>query len=176
MGVQYEIKVYPWARAQVLVENGQADAFYSASQNSKRDAYAIASEQLLPQRWNWYLLNDSTLDPTQDSFKSKGTVGAIFGSNMLKFAQDNDYKIKAQPPTMEALVKMLNSKRIDAILVNDLVMKEYLKDVNILESRFKTVLSKDKPLRIYFSKKFVNENPWFLDKFNETLKKYQKNQ
>jgi polar amino acid transport system substrate-binding protein len=167
MGVQYEIKVYPWARAQYLVENGQADGFYTASKNAKRDAYAVASDSLIPQRWNWYLLKESKTEP------KNGSVGAILGSNMLKFTKDNNYSIKAQPPTMEALVKMLTSKRVNAILVNDLVMKEYLKEANISESKFKTVLSKDKPLGIYFSKKFVNENPWFLDKFNETLQKYK---
>jgi polar amino acid transport system substrate-binding protein len=176
MSVEYSIKIYPWARAQYLVEIGEADAFYSASINEKRNSYAVPSDSLLPQIWYWYLLQDSKLNPSDTKFKKDAKVGALLGSNMLNYIKSNNFNVDAQPTSTKSLTNMLLKKRLDAILVNDLVMKEYFHKQNISEVKFKKFLSKNKPLKVYFSKEFIRENPWFLDKFNETLKKYQKNQ
>lgn len=172
MKVEYQITIYPWARAQMMVKNGDADAFYAASVNSERDSYATMSNVVIPQNWYWYLDKESKLDPTKPDFKEKANVAALFGSNMLKYLEDNKYKIIGTPNNMDKLVKIIDSKRVDAVLVNDLVIIEYFKSNQINADNYKKVLCQKNPLGIYFSKEFLDENPWFLDKFNSILKKY----
>jgi len=45
MGIKYQIMIYPWARAQIMVKNGDADAFYAASKNAERDSYVCSHIQ-----------------------------------------------------------------------------------------------------------------------------------
>ena len=172
MKVNYHIEIYPWARAQAMVESGESDAFYAASRNSKRDSYAVISDSISPQKWFWYLQEDSKFDPSDTYFLHNARVAALFGSNMFHFLETNGYKINGNAYSMDVLVKMLHTKKIDAILVNDTVAIEYFKNNKILYKKFKKVLFLDKPLGIYFSKKFLKENEGFLEEFNETLKKY----
>lgn len=172
MEVNYHIEVYPWARAQAMVKNGEADAFYTASRNSERDSYAVISDTIAPQKWYWYLQEDSKFDPSDTYFLHNASVAALFGSNMFHYLENNGYKINGNAYSMDVLVKMLNGKKIDAILVNDDVAIEYFKINKILYKKYKKVLFIDKPLGIYFSKKFLKENEGFLEEFNILLKKY----
>ncbi len=45
LGVPYEIRFYPWARAWLMVENGAADAVLSASHNPKREPFQYFTEE-----------------------------------------------------------------------------------------------------------------------------------
>jgi polar amino acid transport system substrate-binding protein len=45
LGVPYEIRFYPWARAWVMVENGAADAILSVSYNPKREPFIYFTEE-----------------------------------------------------------------------------------------------------------------------------------
>lgn len=173
MNADYLIRVLPWVRAQHLVKIGKADSFYVASINEERNFYAVPSDPLLPQIWHWYLLNSSKLSPVDENFRNKAKVASLLGTNMLRYIKNNEYNIEAQSTNMDSLVSMLLKQRVDAIFMNEFAMKEYLNNKNIPESRFKKFSYKSKPLRVYFSKVFLKENPWFLDEFNETLKKYK---
>lgn len=166
----YEIKVVPWKRAQHLVETNMAHGFFSASKNKTRDQYATISEIIAEQKWNWYLLKESSLNPTNDSFRKEASVGGMLGSNMLTWLNTNRYKIKAQPNDTETLVKMLIFKRMDAILANELVMKNVLEKMKLSPEKFHIYLNRNKPLGVYWSKKFLLENPNFLKRFNRLIK------
>lgn len=172
MNVNYEIDIYPWARAQALVEAGKADAFYVASKNISRDIYAVISDPIAPQKWYWYLKKDNVLNPMDPEFINQARVVSLFGSNMYYYLKDNNYKIPGNAYTMDNLVKMLDSGMVDAILMNDLVLAEYFKNNEIDYEVYNKFLCKNKPLGMYFSKKFLKEHREFLEEFNETLKKY----
>jgi polar amino acid transport system substrate-binding protein len=172
MQVNYHIEIYPWARAQAMVKNGEADAFYSASRNATRDNYAVISDTVAPQKWYWYLQEDSQWNPNSSDFVNNAGVAALFGSNMFQYLQKYNYKINGNAYNMDVLIKMFHTKKVDAILVNDDVAIKYFKANQIFYEKYNKVLFKNKPLGIYFSKKFLKENQGFLEEFNKVLKKY----
>lgn len=172
MGIKYEITIYPWARAQAMVKNGLADAFFAASWSEERGSYAAFSTPFVPQKWYWFLNKDSNLDPNSLEFKQKEPVSALLGTNMRKYLQDNNYIVSGTPDNMDAVVKMLDANRIKAVVVNEKVIGEYFISNKINPDKYKKVLCKDMPLGMYFSKQFVSEHKWFLDKFNEVMKKH----
>ncbi len=170
MGRPYQIDVYPWKRAQKIVASGKAHGFFSASRNQMRDSYATISESIAEQKWNWYVLKGSSLTPVHDSFKKEAQVAAMLGSNMLTWLYENGYNVSGTPKDTEGLIKALLKKRYDAMLANDLVVEEVLQKMKLSPSQFLVFSNKDKPLGVYWSKKFLSENPEFLERFNAHIR------
>ncbi len=168
MNQPYVINVFPWKRAQMLVEKGKYHGFFAASKNNTRDQYAVQSGVIAAQKWKWYILNDSSLDPGDTSFKEKASVSARAGSNMRSWLEKNGYNVKTQPQTTEVLFRMLEIKRVDAILASEMVAKDVIVKLN-LSDKINTVLNRNKPLGVYFSKKFLDDYPQFLNQFNELV-------
>lgn len=168
MNWQLKIRVVPWARAQKLAQSGAVDGFFAASQKDSRDEFAVMSDIIADQKWRWYLLADSPLNPEQDYFKQVAKVGGFAGSNMLAWLTENGYRVIAEPPGTERLLRTLMAKRVDAILANERVMTEMLIKQNQLDM-VKSYLLVDKPLGVYFNKRFVVEHPEFLDTFNHNI-------
>jgi len=60
-GIPFEIRLYPWARAEMMAKNGEADAVISVSYNREREGYLDYSEDQKefaatgkwPQRYLW---------------------------------------------------------------------------------------------------------------------------
>lgn len=166
----YEISVYPWKRAQKMVEVGKAHGFFSASRNQIRDQYATISESIAEQKWTWFVLKGSSFNPMQDSFKQEANVAAMLGSNMITWLYENGYKVLSTPKDTESLIKALLMKRYDAMLANELVVDKVLEQMKLSPEQFQIYLYKDKPLGVYWSKKFLSENPMFLERFNMNIK------
>ncbi len=91
---------------------------------------------------------------------------------MLKWLKENNYNIRGNPKNSNLLVKMLLKKRFDAILANNMETEEIIKNEK-LEGKFKVVTLKDKPLGVYFSKTFLEKNPYFLKKFNKYVNEFR---
>lgn len=172
MEIPLKIKVVPWSRAQYMAETGLSDGFFAASRNADRDSTGVMSTPVAEQKWTWYLLNNSPLDPAADDFKQAATVSSFHGANMLKWLQENGYNVFAPPTDTEALARMLLANRFDAILANNLVMDEIIRRDG-LKSKLKSHTLKNKPLGVYFSNRFVKENPGFVDEFNKFVLEYR---
>jgi polar amino acid transport system substrate-binding protein len=171
MNVKYEINIYPWARAQMLVKTGEADGFFAGSKNAEREEYAVMSSIIAEQNWVWYQLKNNPLNPKDLSFKKNAKVGAYIGANMLDWLNEKKYNVTAKPRDTESLFKMLMAKRVDAILANHLVANEIIKNEGIAEE-LKSTVEKEHPLGVYFSKKFLEKNPGFIESFNYYIKEY----
>ena len=162
-----DIRVVPWKRAQRLVQDHVADGFFAASQNDKRDRYATMSAIIAEQKWVWYHLKRKKIDPNAENFKSTYRVSSFLGANMHKFLEENDYNVyrNAPPVNSELLLRMLLSERIDVALANDQVMNELVSTFNVGHQLESTAL-RNKPLGVYFSKRFLLGNKKFLNSFN----------
>ena len=166
MDIPYSIKVTAWARAQKLVKDGMADGFFAGSRNEERDSYAVPSAIIAEQQWRWYLLADNLSDPSSEGFRQQAKVSSFIGANMLDWLKDNHYRVVPPPKNTDGLLKMLQAKRVDAILANNLVMQRSLQQQG-LENEIRSVLLKDKPLAVYFGKRFISAHPDFLERFNQ---------
>lgn len=127
MNVPFELRVLPWARAQNEVKLGRAHGFFAGSKNEDRESYAVMSEIIADQQWVWYQLKSNYIDPKAPIFRETRTVGSYIGANMLDWLYEEGYRVTASPRDTEALFTMLLSeKRVDAILVNNLVAAEII--------------------------------------------------
>ena len=168
MDTPLEVQVVPWRRAQLLVKRGNADGFFAASQNESRDEFAVKTMSIADQQWNWYLLKENSLSPRDQSFKEKASVGGFVGANMLKWMQEQNYKVTATPNDTEGLLKILLARRVDAVMANNYVMQALLQNYGV-EDQVKIYLNVDKPLFVYFSKEFIKSRPMFIEKFNNLI-------
>jgi polar amino acid transport system substrate-binding protein len=163
------IEFLPWARAQLHAREGLTDGFFAASQSAERESWAVMSAIIAPQQWRWYLLKDSSLDPKSPGFRLQASVASFVGANMFYWLRDNGYRTEANPFTNQQLLDMLLSKRLDAILANQLVMESLLAENRVL-GEVRSVLEQDKPLGIYFGKAFLTKaGPDFLPRLNRAI-------
>ncbi len=164
-----EFIVVPWKRAQQMVEKNEAEGFFAASHNPQRDEYAVISEIIAEQKWTWYMLTERIADPTSDTFKQNYIVSSFLGANMQKWLNQQGFKLVNQlPSTNLQLFKLLMHKRVDAILANDQVMNKLITEKNAAD-KISTIINRNKPLGVYFSKAFIQKNPKFLPSFNQAV-------
>jgi len=167
-GRSYEITILPWARAQALVREGAADAFFPASHSALRDDFAVWSVPIAPQDWTFYLKADSPLDPLAPEFKQNAAVTSYVGANMLEYLRAAGYRAVQAPTGYENMVSMLLSGRIDAVLANSQVMELSIREAGA-QGRLRSVVLRSEPLGVYFAKRFLVGAPGFLDKFNAAI-------
>ena len=129
-------ELFPWARAQVMVQDGDADGFVGTI-SPERSAFADpGSVPLVPVNVHgFYLTTNKKIPspPTLESFKGL-TGGAILGNTWAI----NNLQNKGFPLTsakdMASLVQMLLLGRIDYIPENEIILRAYLKELGIREN------------------------------------------
>jgi len=174
MKIHLKLKVLPWKRAESAVKTGTVDGFFAASSNPVRDSFAVMSAIISEQKWQWFLLNKSDLDPRQTDFKEKATVAGFIGSNMLYWLKQNNFNVVSETINTEGLYDILIRERADAVIANNYVMAAILAR-NAANGRVKVVTIKDKPLGVYFSNVYIEEHPLFLEEFNQHVASCRRN-
>ena len=169
MGHKADMVVLPWTRAQKEVAEGAAAGFFAASKSPDRDAFAEMSQPFIPQVWRWYSLADKSVDVSAKTTK----MGVLAGSSMEKWLDENAYAATQKLQNTDALVKMLQTGRVEAVLANEIVFKEALVAGGVAEASFKATQHSDRPLGVYFGKSFLASHPGFLDAFNGQIKSCQ---
>lgn len=164
----YQLMMTQWDKAQLLTEVGSQHGFFLASHNSKRDEYAIYSDSVMDQNWSWFSLSDS-IDINSMMFKSQVEVVALFGSNKWFWLQKNGYQVSMKPRSAKAMVQLMLKGEVGAILGNDEVIEETIKQLGISYRAISKKQMKSQPLGVYFSKSFVKKYPRFLTEFNRTI-------
>jgi polar amino acid transport system substrate-binding protein len=144
------------------------DGFFAASRNPERDSFGVMSASIADQKWQWFLLKNNKIDPSQPDFKDKATVAGFIGSNMLYWLKQNGFNIASKTVNTEGLFNMLMRGRVDAVIANNYVMGQIL-TLNEAVERVKIVTIKSKPLGVYFSNFYIDENPLFIEKFNHNI-------
>ena len=168
----YSVSVLPWLRAQMLVEKGEFDAFFIASENAERNRYAKISRPLFDSSWIWFYPKKSLLDPSSDSFAYNASVGGVFGTNMNAWLKKY-FEYAVIKTTADELFKLLSVERLDAILLTELMFKDSVKRLGLKESDFKRVVAKKRPLGVYFGNTFLKKHPEWLSQFNQSIKNCQ---
>ncbi|MCE2593669.1 transporter substrate-binding domain-containing protein [Motilimonas cestriensis] len=86
LGIKAEIRVLPWSRAIRYIEQGQADAIFTAFKTPEREKFAdYSNEILLWQTISLFVRSDSTLEFNGDLKTLRGmTVGVVKGVNYGK--------------------------------------------------------------------------------------------
>lgn len=167
MDIPLEIHIHPWQRAQQLAKEGKVDGFFSASHHQERDDYAVMSDIIATQHWNWILRAGTPLSPKDVTFKEKAKVTSFAGSNMLKWLYEEKYNIPTEARDSETLFNLLLTHQVDAVIESQRVLKEVITPKN--KDKFKIYVAKNKPLGIYFTKKFLKESHFSMKMLNQNI-------
>lgn len=164
----YQLTMTSWDRAQLLVEVGEQHGFFLASLNDFRNQYADYSAPVMNQVWSWFSLSDS-INPNNAVFKEEVAVTALFGSNKWLWLHKEGYLVARKPRKSVTLVELLLSGEIGAVLANDFVMQEAIKNIGISHRTITSKVMKKQPLGVYFSKKLTKKYPQFMHEFNQAV-------
>lgn len=146
---------------------------FAASQKPERDRFAQMSITIAEQNWTWFFLKDATLKPSDLTFKQHASVASFNGANMQSWLQNNNYKVSANPIDTNKLPQILLRGRIDAALANSLVMGQLLKQTKT-SGKIESSLLMNKPLSVYFTNRFLDTAPQFLNAFNQAVTQCRK--
>jgi ABC-type amino acid transport substrate-binding protein len=169
LGIDLDIEVVPWSRAQHHTKFGISDGFFSASWNADRDKYATRSINIAPQNWKWYTLKSRQIDISSEKFKQQATIATTRGSNIAYWLRENGYHVKAETLDIDSMIKMVLYGRVDALMANDLVAKETTYTDSEMFKLEKTH-GRSMPVSVYFGNEFLNEFSSFLTEINKSIK------
>jgi polar amino acid transport system substrate-binding protein len=179
MGVGYEHKIYPWARALDMLKKGKVHALFTIMKNKKRAAIIhYPDEFIFDSKWVFFIRRADAGSLKFDSFDDlKGKrIGLArdtkYNEALWEFVRrEKNYEItKGEEMNLRKLV----ANRIDLTVcdyVNGMaVAKEIGVENDIVALTANPVESS--PLYIAFSMKIVDRR--FVDIFSDELKKFKK--
>lgn len=164
----YQVRVLPWIRAQKEVEEGTAQGFFTANKNAARDRYATASDPVSYKVWNWYVRKDIDLKPTDPDFKEKVPVGVLAGTDDGIALGKEGYRT-VPLKNAKQIAQMLTAKRIGAVKMIDVTMKDAMREAGGNLSDLSVHFSGAYPTSTYFGNGFLKRNPDFLPQFDHLV-------
>lgn len=155
--VEFTAKNMPWGRGQKMIELGEMDAMFAA-RSKKRDAYAVISTFYNKSQWLFYSLKKNRKWKDLDDIKQTTQVAARLNTSKENMLKKDKYKRIFSAKTIDNLIQVLYSGRIDAVLESDEVMEFHVPRLQYNLSELNTVLVKEKPAGLYVSKVFLRYN------------------
>ncbi len=172
MKQSYTISFLPWRRAQTLVEMGRYDAFFLASRNDGRDAFAVLSEPIDRQTWNIYFLASKPFKNIDD-IKARAKMGVKSNTSKERWLKKNNFNIVMNPYRDAPLISGLVNGRIDAFIGAEHMIENELSMPDYNREKLSHILVKKKSSGVYFGKKFLSQFPNFIEVFNRQVAQCQ---
>ncbi|MDQ2075981.1 ABC transporter substrate-binding protein [Marinimicrobium sp. ABcell2] len=162
LDIPFQIMNMPWRRARQEVFGGDLDGFFTAMMRG-RGTDARLSAPLVLENWYWFWRkNDSP--PGDPGFR--GRVGVILGSHQSDWFEQTGFEVSQRVNTMEQLLKLVLSGRIDAFIAYKDQFEEALNRLDADEDFFSRRFFRYMPLSVYFGPSFLEANPGFMTEFN----------
>ncbi|QYK00519.1 substrate-binding periplasmic protein [Shewanella psychrotolerans] len=161
MNYSYELETYPWKRIHFNIKAGKGDGFFSAIPHPKIENYATLSSPIALEKWYWYYNGDSL---------KNDYIGVIRGSPQdIWFEQSYKNANIHRVERVEQLIKLLDNKRVSAVLVDQKTFKNTMISLGRQAHDFGVQFEKYTPLGFYFTDNYLKEHPSFLKLFNQHL-------
>ncbi|MDD0845215.1 substrate-binding periplasmic protein [Pseudomonas sp. Gutcm_11s] len=129
LGGELRFELYPWARAQRMVEHGEADILVGPYRTAEREArFAFAAEPFYQDRILFYARIDRRADWDGDYASLAGRRVAVV-RGWIYGRQFEDARARLQPVTVESVsngLRMLAAGRIDLLASNQRNTQPYL--------------------------------------------------
>lgn len=165
MGWDTRIRAVPQNRAIHALTNHTIDGYFAVRESSQLEPFARATDPVALEKWHLY-----SLGPIEDYRHAR--IGVVAGSNEATWLVQNGLDVHMQVSSTSQLLAILDRGRVDAILLDQHVMRTHLSDQPAgerqrpeLESRFVQFAS----LHLYLSREFLAFNQPFLAGFNYHL-------
>lgn len=166
LGHSVSIQRIPWRRARQDVASGKIDGFFTAISMAEVNKYATLSAPLVLENWYWYWRADGA---APDTWRNGAKLGVILGSHQGVWLESEGYPIHLRVGTLEQLVKLLLSGRIDAFIADRDHMKAMADALKLAPDHYQERFLRYVPLGVYFGNDFLEERPGFLRQFNRRI-------
>ncbi len=124
LGLEFEIRLVPWARALKTVEHGEADGLPMLMRNEEREAYMVFTDMILEERELFYYLPERLGDIQWQEFSDLkdmtfGLVsGYTYGEDFLAALDQYGYEVQYTQAS-ESAFRQLAVGRVDIVLDNE---------------------------------------------------------
>ncbi|WP_158224576.1 substrate-binding periplasmic protein [Agaribacterium haliotis] len=173
LGLELSLDMYPnYGRAVKATEQGKADGFFLASQNSERDAIAEFSLPVMFNNWSWFFHRRNVLDNTQPQFHRMVRVATLLHTNTHKWLEKNSFRHIMPVMKPSLLPTLLELERVDAVFLAEVVFSAEVEALGLQADDFVQVVEVAKPFGIYISKRYLAEHPDFMSKLNAAIARY----
>ena len=178
MEIDYETRIYPWARVLNMLTEGEIHALYTIMKNTEREAiFYYPEEPITHSKWVFFIRRTDAGKLKFDSFDDlKGKrIGLIrdtkYTPALWEFVEkEQNYELVAQEP--QNFEKLVNN-RIDYLVTEYTVGMSVAKTLGI-ENDIVALTDnplESTPLYIAFSQKMVKKE--FVDRFSNELKNFK---
>lgn len=162
-----------YGRAIQDIQNEVIDGLFLASENAERNNIAVFSAPVSVSRWTWVWLNQQqTLSPDSRDFHKRAIVSAQINSNIYLWLKAQGYRVAGGPNNIRDLFRLLNSQRVDAILLPEQTAHIVIKENGYILQDYQFKTEREMPFAIYISKRFLEKEPDFMVKLNKAIADY----
>jgi polar amino acid transport system substrate-binding protein len=124
-------------------------------------------------KWTWVWLKQRTdLDPVSIAFKKNAVVSAQLNSNLHIWLVKQCYQIAGSANDVRMLFTLLNSRRVDAIMLPERTAKAMMQKEKLDPSLYSMQLEMQLLFGIYISKAYIARNPDIMPKLNQAIMRY----
>lgn len=166
MQFKYQIRALPWRRARQDVHTSVIDGFFTAVAIDEASDYATFSAPLVLENWYWFWRKEMAA-PT--SWKEHFQVGVILGGQQEAILTNEGFSEFVTANNIEQLIKLLMSKRVDAVLLDKEQFETFAEKMNIAAGHYSSRFFRYMPLGVYFGAPFLSQHPDFLTAFNSRI-------
>lgn len=156
-GRQVSINAVPPRRAVQFLLNNLVDGYFAVDPSTSLDQIAFRTSPVALEKW--HLVSRPDADISENA-----RIGAVLGSNEEAWLRSQGKSIFLTVRTPQQLIALLHRQRIDRALMDQRVL-EFLSNTGDLRAEFLRYV----PLHVYFSGRFTNENPGFIEAFNQQI-------
>lgn len=157
-----------FAQAFEKLKKNQVNAVLLATENNDRNNYATLTQPFFCANWNWYIDKNIQQPPTSSVFKTEYKVASPYKANSYLWLERNQYNV-AGVLQVDNLAKMLQLKRIDAVLSNSAVFENAAAKANIKLSNFKVSKHSKHLVGMYIQKSYLKRQSNILKTINKTI-------
>jgi polar amino acid transport system substrate-binding protein len=178
MGISYENRIFPWARALHMLTEGESHALYTMMKNKQRAAiFYYPEEHLLSSRWVFFIRRADAGTLKFDSFDDlKGKRIGLqrdvkYTEALWEFVRsENNYQLVTFD---RQNLKKLVANRVDYVVCEYITGMDLAKELGIENDVVALTGNpvESTPLFIVFSPKKVDRE--FVDRFSDELKKFK---
>ncbi|TMP45158.1 hypothetical protein CWB96_04030 [Pseudoalteromonas citrea] len=165
----YHAEFSDWVDVELRLRTGKLDAIFAVAESAVRSEFGEVSVPVAAKHLYWYFagnkINIKTTNPLYQRYK----VAAEFGSDEWLALKRASYNVKMKPRSASALVKLLISHEVDAILLDEHEFEHEISQLRLQDTAFSRTEYGTIDLGVLFSKAFLNDRPTFLDAFNTAV-------
>lgn len=170
----FRISLVPnYGRAVLDLQNNVIDGLFLASENAERNNIAIFSDAVSTTRWTWvWLTEEPDFTPNSINFHTDAIVSAQINSNIYLWLQAQGYRVAGGPNDIRDLFRLLNSRRVDAIMLPEQTAHIVIQENNYRWDDYQFKTERELPFAIYISKHFLEKEPDFMLELNAAIAEY----